>query len=361
MFNPVSQDFDLAKVMLTHSLAIKPREKVLITASELEALPLAKAVFVEALKLGAFPLLDVGVSLAYQYYTLADDWQLQYVPEEVLNAKIDWADAYVRIFADDNPRDLNQIDPTKLTARAKLLRPIFDKIIDSDRWVLTQVPTSAMAQEAGVSLEWLREFYYKSVLVDYDKMKEELSALEAILDKGKEVHVTGERTDLRFSIEPRLALACYGERNIPDGEVFMAPVHDSIEGTIYFDFPTLAYGREVRGVYLEFEKGKVTKAKADIGEEDLNKILDTDNGARYVGEFAIGANYNITNGMKNTLFDEKIGGTIHMALGRAYREKRGGGENESAIHWDIVKDMRKKGHRVEVDGVVILDAGKIKT
>lgn len=234
-----------------------------------------------------------------------------------------------------------------------------DPMIDSDRWVLTYYPTAGMAQQAGMSMDSLREFYYDSVLVDYGKMEKELKGIEKILDKGSEVRVVGKKTDIKLSIKGRLAQSCYGERNIPDGEVFVGPVHMEVNGEVYFDLPTLAYGHEVRGIHLEFVDGKVVRAMAEQGDEALQKMLETDPGARYLGEFAIGANYNVTRPMMNTLFDEKIGGTIHMALGRSYKEKRGGGTNESAIHWDIVKDMRLAGSRVEVDGVVVMRNGKI--
>ncbi len=356
---PTDKDFALAKVMLDHSVAIKPKEKVLITSSDL-GMPLAKAVYIETLKRGAYPMLDVATSgMDYEFYKLANDWQLLYVPTEVVKAKVAWADAYVRIVADDNLRSLSQIDPRKMTERSKLIRPLMDPMIDSDRWILTYYPTDAMAQEAGMSLSSLRDFYFDSVLVDYNKMAKDLKALEKVMDEGSVIHVVGRMTDLHVNIKGRLAQACYGERNIPDGECFLAPVTDGVNGEVYFELPTLAYGHEVSGIHLEFIDGKVINAKAERGEEALLKMLETDPGARYLGEFAIGANFKITRGMLNTLFDEKIGGTIHMALGRAYKERRGGGENESAIHWDIVKDMRTPGSELTIDDKVVLKDGKL--
>lgn len=356
---PTDRDFALAKVMLDHSVAIKPREKVLITTSDL-GLPLAKAVYIETLKRGAYPMLDIAISgTDYDFYHLANDWQLLHVPEQIVKAKIDWADAYVRIVADDNLKSLSEIDPARLTKRAKLIRPLMDPMIDSDRWILTYYPTDAMAQEAGMSLSSLRDFYFDSVLVDYKKMKNELKALEKVMDEGSTVHMVGRMTDLIVNIKGRLAQACFGERNIPDGECFLAPVTDGVNGEVYFELATLAYGHEVSGIHLEFKDGKVINAKAERGEEALLKMLETDPGARYLGEFAIGANFKITRGMLNTLFDEKIGGTVHMALGRAYKEKRGGGENESAIHWDIVKDMRSAGSTLIIDDRVVLKDGKL--
>lgn len=353
------KDTQLAKVMLTHSLKVKPKEKVLITVSDL-AMSLGKAVYSEVIKMGAYPMLDiVPTGLDYVFYNNANDWQLNYVPTEIVKLKIKWADAYVRIVADDNLRELSQIDPSKMTIRSKILRPLMDPMIDSKRWILTWYPTPAMAQEAGVSSDWLRDFYFDACLVDYDKMEHDLKSLEKMMDDGKEIHVLGKMTDLHVNIAGRLAEACAGECNIPDGECFLAPVTDGVNGEVYFELPTLAFGHEVSGIHLEFKDGKVINATAEKGNDALQKMLDTDPGARYLGEFAIGANFNITRGMMNTLFDEKIGGTIHMALGRAYKDKRGGGENVSAIHWDIVKDMRTEGSVLTIDGKVVLKEGKL--
>lgn len=353
------KDTELAKVLVDHSLSIKPKEKVLINVSE-SGMPLAKAVFIEVLKRGAYPLFDLeATGMSYAFFQHANEWQNSYIPEDVIKAKVAWADAYVRIYSEFNSRELSQIDPAKMAVRSKLLRPLMDPMIDSDRWILTYYPTPAMAQEAGVSYDWLRDFYFEACLVDYKAMQKKLKGLEKIMDEGKEIHVRGKMTDLHVNIEGRLAQACYGERNIPDGECFLAPVTDGVNGEVYFDLPTLAYGTEVSGIHLDFKKGKVVKATAERGEAALLKMLETDPGAKYLGEFAIGANFNIKQAMLNTLFDEKIGGTIHMALGRSYREKRGGGENESAIHWDIVKDMRLPGSILTIDGKVVLKEGKL--
>lgn len=363
------KDFALAKIILDHSLKIKKQEKVLITASNSGAFPLVQAVYIETMKRGAYPLLDTELDmrigrqnhngLAYQFFRHANEWQLGHIPEEIIKAKIKWADAYVRIVSEDNIRELAQIEPEKIASRAKLLRPLMDPMIDSNRWILTYYPTPGMAQTAGVALDWLREFYFDACLVDYAKMERELKGLEKIMDEGSEIHVRGKMTDLYVNIKGRLAQACYGERNIPDGECFLAPVTTEVDGEVYLDLPSSAYGQDVSGVHLEFKDGQVINASAERGESALLKMLETDPGAKYLGEFAIGANFNIKNAMQNTLFDEKIGGTIHMALGRAYREERGGGENESAIHWDLVKDMRLPGSVLTIDDREVLKEGKL--
>lgn len=355
---PTTKDFQLACVMIDHSVKVKAKEKVLIVTDEL-GLPLAKAVYEEVVKRGAFPLIEIATSgLGYTFYHLANEWQLGYVPDEVIRVKYNWADAFVRIVADENLRELASIDATKLTTRSKLMRPYSD-IMLKKRWILTYYPTGAMAQEAGMSMEEMRNFYFDSCLVDYDKMQKGLKKLEKVMDQGKMIHVVGQQTDLWVNIEGRLAQECSAECNIPDGECFLAPVTNGVNGEVYFELPTLAYGHEVSGIHLEFKDGKVINAHAERGDDALQKMLNTDPGARYLGEFAIGANFNITRGMLNALFDEKIGGTIHMALGMAYKDRRGGGENESGIHWDIVKDMRLPGSVLTIDGVEVLKEGRL--
>lgn len=368
---PTENDFKLAQIFIHHSLNLKPKEKLLITTSDSGAFPLVKASYIEALKAGAFPMIDTQVDFlinrsfmggfSYQFYKYANDWQLNHVPHELMEGKVKWADAYLRIYTLDNTKELSQIPPQKILLRNKLMRPYLDQIVDSDRWLLTYYPSPAMAQEAGISFDELLDFYYKACIVDYKKMEQELKTLEKVLDEGKRVKIIGRDTNLTFSIKGRLAKAAYGERNIPDGEVFLAPVHTTVEGSVYFEFPSQAYGTEVSDIYLEFKKGKITKAKAVKGQKALEQIIATDEGSHYLGELGIGANYNIKKGMNNTLFDEKIGGTVHLAVGHCYREKRGGaleGNIKSAIHWDIVKDMRKSGSMLLVDNKTVLKEGK---
>lgn len=241
-----SREEKLAKIIVNHSLNIKPQEKVLITVSNPHAFLLAKAVYVETLRIGAYPLMDESTipGLSYNFYKLANKWQLNYVPREVIKAKINWANAYVRIFSEDNSKEPSQIDPKIVTKRTKLLRPLSDKIVDSDRWLLTEFPSPSMAQQAGVSLDWLTDFYYDSCLVDYQKMEKQLIGLKKILDDANTIHIVGAETDLTLSAVGRLSCACFGQRNIPDGEVFLAPNKNSLNGKIYFEFPTEYLNKE---------------------------------------------------------------------------------------------------------------------
>ncbi|MFH2019051.1 MAG: aminopeptidase, partial [bacterium] len=193
---PTENDFKLARVLLEHSLKVKAKEKVLISVSDNGAMGLTKAVYIETLKCGAYPMVDMELAIQqgrsqvggfnYQFYKLANEWQLNYMPEEIIKAKIAWADAYVRIVTDDNVKELANIEPSKLSKRAILARPLIDPMIDSNRWVLTYYPTPGMAQQAGMALDELSEFYYQACLVDYQKMKRELMGLQRIMDAGKE-------------------------------------------------------------------------------------------------------------------------------------------------------------------------------
>lgn len=369
--NPTANDFKLAKILLHHSVKIKPKETVTITTSDIGSTPLVKAVYIEALKAGAFPIVDtmfdffinrnVANGLSYQFYKHANPWQQNYIPEKLFSSLVDWTDAFIRIVSINNTKELTQVPKEKITNRMKLVRPYFDTLINRDRWILTYYPTEGMALEASMSYDALLEFYFKACLVDYGKMKQSLSKIEGVLDKAKTVQIIGKNTDLTFSVEGRLAKAAYGQRNIPDGEVFLAPVHQTVNGHVYFDFPSIYSGSEMSGIYMEFKNGKVIKAKAEQGQAEVDAILSTDEGARYLGELGIGTNYNIKRAMKNTLFDEKIGGTIHLALGRSYEEERGGAPkngNISAIHWDIVKNMKLKGSVLSLDGRPLLKEGK---
>jgi aminopeptidase len=230
------------------------------------------------------------------------------------------------------------------------------------RWVIAPYPTNAFAQDADMSLRDYADFLYRACMPDLDDpigyWRKVEAEQERVIEwlKGKEnVHVTGPETDLRLSVAGRKFINCSGKVNVPDGEVFTGPVEDSAEGYVYFSYPAIESGREVTGVRLWFEKGRVVKATAEKNEEFLLKTLDTDAGSRYLGEFAIGTNEGITQFSREILFDEKIGGSFHMALGAGYPET--GSKNESAIHWDMVCDLRQGGE-IEVDGELLYKNGK---
>jgi aminopeptidase len=230
------------------------------------------------------------------------------------------------------------------------------------RWSLTLFPTQAYASEAGMSLAQYEDFYYAACLATdpdpvtaWERQSDEVKRLTEWIQGREEVHITGPGTDVKLNVSGRTFIPCVGDHNMPDGEFFTGPVEDSVEGEVSFSFPATYSGREVSGVRFRFEEGKVVDASAERGEEFLLEMLDTDEGARRLGELGIGTNYGISTGTKEILLDEKIGGTVHMAIGMSYPES--GGTNESAVHWDMVLDLREGGSIV-VDGVELQRDGR---
>ncbi len=348
----------LAQVLVNYSLHVKPGEKILITAFSHKALPLAKECYKLCLTKNAFPKIDVNVAeLDYFFFTHASQKQLSQKPEIALFLA-HWADKFIRIDAELNDRQLASVDPAKIILRTKINEPVRDILLKKP-WILTDFPTHSMAQTAGMSLDELEDFYFSACLQDWAAMDKKLHRLKTIMNQGEQVEIVGRETHLRFNIKGRLAKTCAAEFNIPDGEVYLAPLEKTVEGHIYFEFPSLRQGKEVHDVRLTFSQGKVIKFSASKNEAFLKAALNTDTGAKYLGEFSFGTNYGITRPMLNTLFDEKIGGTIHLALGSAFPELEGGGTNRSVLHWDLVKDTRQPGSVVTIDGRIVLKNGKI--
>lgn len=346
----------LAKILLDYSLRLKESEKLLINTSS-EGLSLAEEIYRRALLKKAFPYLNLkSDNLTFFTFKKSTLRQLKRKPEiNLFLAR--WADKFVNIITEKNPFELANINPQRIVLVNRKFKPVKD-IILKKRWVTTFFPSSALAQNARMSLEELEDFYFKACLQDWQKIKNKLKKLKRILDNAREIKIVGKKTDLILGFKGRRFKIASGEYNMPDGEVFGAPLKRSVEGKIFFDFPSLREGKEVSGVFLEFKKGKVNSFKASKGKKFLAKVLKTDKGARFVGELGIGTNYKIKGYMRNTLFDEKIGGTIHLALGNSYPEKEGGGKNRSAIHWDLIKDMRKKGSKIFANQKLILKDGK---
>lgn len=367
-----SRNAELAKVFVDHSMKVKKGDKVVIMTSDLLPIELIRETYKLALKRGAIVFLDIMGwnllldrssygNLARTFYEEASDEQMKQMPEVYKNI-VEWGDKFIRITSLDNYEHLQGIDPAKPIEKSKAYHEWFRIMIDEKEWVLTYYPTEGMAQKSGMELKDLYDFYFSSVLVDYDEMQKQGQKVADLMDTAKKVHIVGDKTDLTIDITGRLASNSCGLHNIPDGEVYLAPVHLNTEGHVYYELPFAKAGRDIVGAYLEFEKGKVVKATAEEGEKELLAGLDTDEGSRYLGELGIGLNYGIDRVMRNTIFDEKIGGTLHITLGEAYTYERGGNpgadRNISAIHWDLVKDMRKPGSYVEVDGVVMFRDGK---
>jgi aminopeptidase len=350
--------------MCDYSLKIKKDDLVMIEGEEVTS-PLIKACYQEILKRGAHPL--VRMSFSGQKATLfkyGQEHQFSYVSEvDKLQAKT--IDARIYIDATDNSKQLTGADSASVAKMQKVRGDLREIMFAREEkgefaWVLCPYPTPAMAQDAEMSFDDYAEFVYKAVKLDADDPVaawEEVNCMQqSIVDRltgTKEIHIVGEKTDFKLNVSGRLWKSCAGQRNLPDGEVFTSPVEDSAEGQIYFDLPTNYNGVEAQGILLKFEKGKVVEASADKGEDFLLKMLDTDEGARFVGEIAFGLNDNITSPTKNILFDEKIGHTMHMAVGASYPET--GGLNKSALHWDLIKSM--SAGEVRADGKLIYKNG----
>jgi len=356
----------LADVLVNYSAAIQPGDKVLLQGST-AAEPLLKAVYVKVLQAGGHPLTLASLpdtqELLFRY---ASDEQLQHVPEPV-KLVFETYDVSISILGAENTKALSNVDPARMVlrnrAQTELMQTFMQRSASGElRWVGTLFPTNAYAQDAEMSLSEYEDFVYAACMPDMDDPVgywQRYSAWQQkIVDwlKGKErVHVIGPETDLRLSIAGRVFINSDGKCNMPSGEVFTGPVEESVEGNVYFSYPAIHQGREVMGVRLWFEGGRVVKASAEKNEQFLLQTLDTDEGARYVGEFAIGTNEGITRFTRQILFDEKINGSFHMAVGAGYPET--GSKNESAVHWDMICDMRDGGE-IWVDDELLYRDGR---
>jgi aminopeptidase len=351
MLHPLHEKY--ADLLVGYCVAVAPGELVAVQTTT-PALPLARALARSVLRAGGRPLVRIDYpEFVEDVLELAPD---AYFDAEPL-AELDEArriDARIRVAAPTNSRALQAADKGRLARLARQLQPVQELAMARTRWVGTLYPTDAAAQDAGMSLGDFERFVYDAMFLnDADPVARwgELRSLQARLierlARADEVRLRGPGTDLRLSVKGRTWINSDGRRNMPSGEVFTGPIEDSAEGVISFDLPSSVGGVVVRGVRLRFAAGRVVEASADEGEDLLQARLDTDAGARYLGEIGIGTNERITRPILNTLFDEKIGGTVHLALGRSYPES--GGTNHSAIHWDLITDLRQGGE-VLLDG-----------
>ncbi|MDY7076470.1 MAG: aminopeptidase [Chloroflexota bacterium] len=356
----------LANVLVNYSVAIQPGDRVLVQGGT-SASPLLKAVYAKVLQAGGHPLMMVTLPGTDElFFRYASDEQLQHVPEPV-KLITETYDVRISIRGAENTKALSSVDPAKmvLTSQAQtgLMKTFMQRSASGElRWVGTLFPTNAHAQDAEMSLSEYEDFVYGACLPDLDDPVGHWRRFSAwqqqIVDwlEGKErVHIIGPETELHLSIAGRTFVNSDGTCNMPSGEVFTGPVEDSVEGHVYFSYPAIYRSREVTGVRLWFEGGKVVKATAEKNEDFLLQTLDTDAGSRYVGEFAIGTNEGITRFTRQILFDEKINGSFHMAVGAGYPET--GSKNESAIHWDMICDMREGGE-IWVDDELLYKNGQ---
>jgi len=356
----------LADVLVNYSVAIQPGDKVLVRGGT-PAEPLLKAVYAQVLQAGGHPLMMISLPGTDElFFRYALDEQLQHVPEP-LKLIIETYDVSIGIRGAENTRSLSNVDPAKMVlrsqAQAELMKTYMQRSAAGElRWVGTLFPTNAHAQDAEMSLSEYEDFVYGACMPDLDDPVGHWHRFsdwqQKIVDwlEGKErVRVIGPETELQLSIAGRTFINSDGKHNMPSGEVFTGPVEDSVEGHVHFSYPAIYQGREVSGVRMWFENGKVVRATAEKNEDFMLQTLDTDAGSRYLGEFAIGTNKGITQFTRQILFDEKINGSFHMAVGAGYPET--GSKNESAIHWDMICDMRDGGE-IWVDDELLYKNGE---
>jgi aminopeptidase len=360
---------NLARIVVEYCVEVQPKNRVAIIGYA-EAAPLIKELYREVLKAGGYPLVNVQLEgMDYIFYKEASDDQLQYInPMQELVTKE--FEQMIMLFSSPNTRSLSNIDPAKQRmqgqAYSELSKIRMQRAASGEqKWNISMYPTNAHAQEAEMCLSDFQDYVYGTCFADTDNPVErwlELSKkqerLVKLLSGKKQVEIKGPNVDLRLSIEGRKFKNSDGKTNMPSGEIFTGPVEDSVEGWIRFSYPGIFLGREIEDIELTFEKGQVEKATAKKNEETLLKLLDTDEGARYVGEFAIGTNERVNRFIKNMLFDEKMAGTIHLALGSGFPET--GSKNVSSLHWDMLCDMHDGG-QIFVDGDLIYESGEFKT
>jgi aminopeptidase len=356
----------MAQAIVNYSIEVKPGQTVYVWSTGFAAQPLLLSLYREILKAGGNAYLRADVPGASEiFYQHAQGAQLDFVsPVDCIS--VEQFDAYIRIGAETNTRRLSNADPAAVVRQQTAQRPILNRRMELSaqgkyNWCVTQFPTEAYAMDAEMSLAEYSEFVFSACLLnDPDpvaRWREMGAVQQRYVDflKGKrELQVKGSNVDLTLSIDGRTFINSQGKRNFPDGEIFTGPVEDSVNGWIRYSYPAIYNGREVSGIQLWFEQGRVVKATADKNEEFLIKVLDTDQGARTLGEFAIGTNYGITQFSRNILFDEKIGGTIHLAVGSGYPDT--GARNKSAVHWDMIAGMQDGS--ITADGTTFFKNGK---
>ncbi len=356
----------MAKVLIEYSLKIKKGD-VLLIQGHAAAAPLIREAYRAALRRGALIETHIIVDgMAEIFYAEASKAQLEWV-SPLIRHQIKKIDAKLTVMAPTNTRALTNADPKRMAAYAKSGKPLtklfHDRVAKGElKWVGTDWPTNAGAQDGEMSLAEFEEFVFTACRLDerdpiaaWKAVSKSQQALTRSLNRAKEIRVVADDTDLTYSCAGRKWINCDGRQNFPDGEICTSPVENSVNGHIRFSFPAIHHGREVINVFLEFKDGKVIRSQADKGEDFLKAMIAMDAGSSRLGEAAFGTNYNITQFTRNTLFDEKIGGTVHFALGAGFPEC--GSKNVSGLHWDLVCDLRDSG-KVFADGKLIQTNGR---
>jgi len=348
----------LAKNLVNYSVKLQKGEKILIETVGTETEDLIKEIVKAVYEVGGIPYVNItlpAIQRELLMYSTEETLALRAESEQQFMAQMD---AYIAVRSGDNLFELSDVPTDKMNAYHKVMRPVTETRVNDTRWVVLRYPSASMAQSAKMSKAAFAEFYYNVCCLDYAKMDRAEDALVALMNKTDRVHITGPGTDLRFSIKGIQAIKCSGECNIPDGEVYTAPVKDSVEGYITYNTGSMQNGFAFENVRLEFEKGKIVNSTANDTER-ITKIFDRDEGARYIGEFAIGFNPYIIEPMFDTLFDEKIAGSFHFTPGNSYANESDNG-NRSALHWDLVSIQTPEcgGGEIWFDDVLIRKDGR---
>lgn len=346
----------LARLLTSFCTDLKKGDRVLVDASDIP-----EAMTVELIRAirarGATPFVQTHIGKIQREVMLGITESQLLFSKKIEFQRIKDMQAYIGLRGSQNIFENSDVPTDKLNLAAKIMRPVQNWRVQKTKWVVLRWPTSAMAQQAGMSTEAFEDFYFRVCTLDYARMQPGMAALKKLMDRTNRVHIKGPGTDLHFSIKGIPAVACGGLRNIPDGEVFTAPVKNSVNGTLTYNTPTLYHGTSFDGIRLKFLDGKIVEATANQYTKRLNEILDSDPGARYIGEFSLAFNPHILHPMRDILFDEKIAGSFHFTPGQAYEEADN--TNRSQVHWDMVSIQRKDygGGEIYFDGKLIRKNG----
>src|SRR6266571_3964542 len=346
----------LAKLLVGYSIRLKRDENVLIEAFDVPD-EMTVALIRAARTIGAIPFVQIHRARISRALALrASDRQLKLMANHEL-ARMKKMNAYIALRGSNNITELSDVPAERMKLIAKTMRPVQDQRVKKTKWVVLRWPTPSMAQLAGMSTEAFEDFYFAVCTLDYRKLQPGMKALKALMEKTDCVEIKGPETELRFSLKGIPAVICGGDRNIPDGEVFSCPVKNSVQGHVTFNAPSIYQGISFDGIRLEFENGKIVDATSNETKK-LNKILDSDPGARFIGEFSLGFNPYVLHPMRDILFDEKIAGSFHLTPGQAYEEADNG--NRSQVHWDMVSIQRPDygGGEIYFDGKLIRRDGE---
>jgi len=347
----------LAAVLTGFSASLKRGERVLIDAFDIPE-EMVIALVRAARARGALPYVQLNnTRITRELLNAADEDQYR-TSAEIDLFRMKRMDAYIALRGSGNIFEASDVPAERMQLVSRLMRPVLNHRVDKTKWVVLRWPSSAMAQQAGMSTERFEDFYFRVCTLDYTRMKPGMAALVKLMRRTDRVHIVGPGTDLKFSIKGLGAVECGGLRNIPDGEVYSCPVKDSVEGEITYNAATVYQGVEFNGVRLVFRKGRIVEATCNGDNKRLNAIFDSDPGARYVGEFALGFNPHIVQPMRDILFDEKIAGSFHFTPGQAYAEADNG--NRSQVHWDLVSIQSPEygGGEIRFDGKLVRKDGR---